>query len=330
MKNFLNTAIALLLAGNASAVGDANLLFTPNLSSVGVGDLVEIVLWAAAEDDTPTEIGALDVVLIYDPTVLKLLGSDESNAGYTWFATGFLPDPDNINADIADGDAIYTALAQITLPATAPMAPGLHVTTLQFQALANSPGTTVSIAPTMGSFAVTQVLDFFTPGLDITGDISTTAEIVIGDVPTNYCGGNPAACPCANDGGPGEGCRTSTGSGAVIAATGSTSLALDDLILTVSGVPAFQFGVQYMGQGQIQFPFGDGLRCVGAAGGSLVRFPVTSSGPTGTIALGPGFMGSTVISAGSTWNFQGWFRDPTGPCGFAFNLSNAISVPVQP
>ncbi|MFT4542387.1 MAG: hypothetical protein ACI841_001516 [Planctomycetota bacterium] len=35
---------------------------------------------------------------------------------------------------------------------------------------------------------------------------------------------------------------------------------------------------------------------------------------------------SGQIVAGATWNFQGWFRDPAGPCGFAFKLTNALSV----
>jgi hypothetical protein len=29
---------------------------------------------------------------------------------------------------------------------------------------------------------------------------------------------------------------------------------------------------------------------------------------------------------GTTWYFQGWFRDPAGPCGLRLNFSNALSV----
>ncbi len=36
------------------------------------------------------------------------------------------------------------------------------------------------------------------------------------------------------------------------------------------------------------------------------------------------------IDAGETWYFQGWYRDPMGPCGTAFNLSNAIAVTFAP
>ena len=54
--------------------------------------------------------------------------------------------------------------------------------------------------------------------------------------------------------------------------------------------------------------------------------------------LGPGIVAHTLanfpasgqINSGDTWNFQFWYRDPTGPCGFAFNLSNAVSVTIAP
>jgi hypothetical protein len=94
-----------------------------------------------------------------------------------------------------------------------------------------------------------------------------------------------------------------------------------------------------MGAGQLALAFGDGLRCVGAGGAGIFRyFPVQSSGPIGVLALGPGivahsqarFPAAGRIDPGDTWNFQTWFRDPTGPCGFAFNLSNAVAVTFSP
>ena len=32
------------------------------------------------------------------------------------------------------------------------------------------------------------------------------------------------------------------------------------------------------------------------------------------------------IVPGATWNFQGWYRDPAGPCGTGFNLTNGTSI----
>ena len=36
------------------------------------------------------------------------------------------------------------------------------------------------------------------------------------------------------------------------------------------------------------------------------------------------------IAAGQTWNYQCWYRNPFGPCGSNFNLSNALQVTFQP
>jgi len=93
-----------------------------------------------------------------------------------------------------------------------------------------------------------------------------------------------------------------------------------------------------MGGSAIELPFGDGKRCVGAGGIGIFRYlPPAFSGPTGTITLGPGialrsqsFAASGRIDAGETWYFQGWFRDPVGPCATAFNLTNGLAVTFAP
>ncbi len=36
------------------------------------------------------------------------------------------------------------------------------------------------------------------------------------------------------------------------------------------------------------------------------------------------------VVPGATLNFQAWFRDPGGPCGHAFNLSNALAITFAP
>jgi hypothetical protein len=106
----------------------------------------------------------------------------------------------------------------------------------------------------------------------------------------------------------------------------------DDLALTISNMGASQFGLVYMGAGQVTLPFGDGLRCVGS--GPVYRFGVRQSDAEGHLIEGPGIVAystanfpvSAHITAGQTWHFQGWYRDPNGPCGSGFNLSNALSV----
>lgn len=143
------------------------------------------------------------------------------------------------------------------------------------------------------------------------------------------------SCPCANDD-PDAGCGNAgddgdEGTGALLEGFGSADLLLDDLTLRASGIRPGAHGLIYMGARSTPRPFGDGQRCVGGAGGGTFRFPVRRSGDDGTfletgiIARSQGF-GGGAIGAGSTWNFQAWYRDPQGPCASGFNLTSAIPV----
>jgi hypothetical protein len=91
-----------------------------------------------------------------------------------------------------------------------------------------------------------------------------------------------------------------------------------------------------MGAAAPQVPFGDGLFCAGSGGYGVKRFPVFNSGPNGTaeladiVAFSQKWSGPAQISAGFTWNFQIWYRDPVGPCGGTINTSNAYSVTFVP
>ena len=113
--------------------------------------------------------------------------------------------------------------------------------------------------------------------------------------------------------------------------SGSGSGVLDDLQLSVTSAPAGVFGLTCAGRLQARTPLGDGFLCLDPAGG-LQRLPLQVSGTDGTFAFGPGLVdqsqswGGGAIAAGTTWNFQCWFRDVDGPCGNGSNLSNAVSV----
>jgi hypothetical protein len=150
--------------------------------------------------------------------------------------------------------------------------------------------------------------------------------------PIEYCHCDVASGPpCGNDDAD-SGCRNSTGVGANLSITGLPSVILDTLKITATELPLNQNGIFFMGPTQTSAtPFGDSLKCVG---GQLFRyFPVQNSGGSGTIALGPGIVAKSQtfalaghIDSGETWNFQAWFRDPMGPCGNAFSVSEAMSV----
>lgn len=142
--------------------------------------------------------------------------------------------------------------------------------------------------------------------------------------------GSLAPCPCGNDGPAGAGCLNSIGTGALLDAHGSTSVGLDDLNLTIYDMPTQHLGLIYMGTALASNPFvfGDGLRC---ASGVLTRFAPQSSGAAGTFTLStPAASSNGKIQPGTTWVFQGWYRDPTGPCGGGTNQSNALRVQFVP
>ena len=81
----------------------------------------------------------------------------------------------------------------------------------------------------------------------------------------------------------------------------------------------------------------DALRCVSAGEVGLRRFAPQTVDAGGAVRLGPGIVAATstfppaarVVACSSYW-FQCWYRDPAGPCGAGFNLSNGLEVRFVP
>jgi len=136
------------------------------------------------------------------------------------------------------------------------------------------------------------------------------------------CGDFVDISPCGNAT-VGEGCWNSTGVGAILVAQGCFSVSNDDVVLSVEQLPHNQFGIVFASYSSSsgQPTFGDGVLCMDAP---YLRFPVHSSGPLGVFSEGPGIAQFAGIQPGDQILFQGWFRDPAGPCGSGFNLSSAI------
>lgn len=155
---------------------------------------------------------------------------------------------------------------------------------------------------------------------------------------TPYCFG--IGCPCNNDD-PNAGCANSSGVGSLLSAAGTTSVVTDDLVLILDHLPSSAFGIVYVGPNAVSVPFGDGLRCVHpgppgpSPGTGFLRFPIRNAGPDGKFFEGPGLVAYSEqhfpvpFLAGSTWHFQGYYRDPTGPCASTFNLTNALTIDFQ-
>lgn len=159
-----------------SLKADVNLEWRPATQLARVNSVVEIGLYAVYTGSGTSGITAMDVLPIWDPAVLELLGA-LNNGPYTWLYAGsnfFPPDSglDGLNNTWTDGNAKFTALAQFQTPAQATLA-GLKVATFQFRALAPSSGTTLTIAPTMGNFSRTVVYGSASPGQEITGTLGS-------------------------------------------------------------------------------------------------------------------------------------------------------------
>ncbi|MCA8978488.1 MAG: PQQ-dependent sugar dehydrogenase [Planctomycetes bacterium] len=136
------------------------------------------------------------------------------------------------------------------------------------------------------------------------------------DPGVNYCPSSP----------------NSAGSGALITTGGCRSVAMNNLVLSVSGAPANQFGIFFYGPQQTAVPFGQGTLCVTGSNGVFRLKPAILTSPGGTasraldLTVQPANGGPGGITAGSSWNFQFWYRDP----GFGFNLSDAVWVHFEP
>jgi hypothetical protein len=161
----------------------------------------------------------------------------------------------------------------------------------------------------------------------------TTGQVTIGEYLAGGTLNADAKVPDGNACGTSMFCSTapnSFGAGELISASGSTSVTANNMSLTtIAGVPG-EFGLFYYGTTAINTLFGDGFRCVG---GLTTRLnpPQTSDvfGDT-TRPLdfnsAPMNAGSGMITPGSTWYFQHWYRDPGGSGGSGFNLSAGISA----
>ncbi|MFT5430191.1 MAG: hypothetical protein ACI9OJ_000864, partial [Myxococcota bacterium] len=119
----------------------------------------------------------------------------------------------------------------------------------------------------------------------------------------------------------------STGAGATMGLAGSTSISQNDFVLIANECPPNKNGIFFYGPLQYQAPFGDGIRCVF---GQVFRLTIVNSGPQGIAAFPLNYntppQSPGQITTGSRWNFQFWFRDPMGPGGSGFNLSDGLEV----
>lgn len=113
--------------------------------------------------------------------------------------------------------------------------------------------------------------------------------------------------------------------GATIATSGSSSVALNDLVLTALQVPPNQTGLFVHAFDQRLEPLGNGFLCTW--GSAVFVGPPMSANSAGVLTRAIDLTGPAgyMIAPGVTRNFQLWYRDPNGgPSGF--NLSDGLEV----
>ena len=161
--------------------------------------------------------------------------------------------------------------------------------------------------------------------------VPDTCEVGIG---TQYGFCTLPLSPCGNAF-PTGGCLNAAGTGAILSGLGSTSVTLDSLVLTTTGMNPLGFALTFMGTAPHPgAATQNGFVC---ATGVNYRFPPYATG-TGTGSLGPGIATLSValnpppghINAGTTWYFQTWYRDVGGPCASFSNFSNGLVVTFTP
>jgi len=152
-----------------------------------------------------------------------------------------------------------------------------------------------------------------------------------GETGTSFCSGDGsgATCPCGNPGAAGHGCANgSFPAGALLAASGSASVANDTVVFHAESSVPGQPGLFFQGDNAIMggagIPFGDGLRCVG---GNVIRLEIVTADGGGQATSTVPVAATGHVAPGDVKRYQWWYRDPAGsPCGAGFNLSNGLEI----
>lgn len=159
-----------------------DLQWRPARQETDVGALVRVSLFAVSDSEQNQAVGAVQVVLGWDPSRLMLIdhidpcdGDECPPSAFAWTTSGF-PVAEALNEEFDDGDAVYQAIGKFLTSTPALATPeGLHVTTFRFRTL-RSGSAELRMVESFGETTRTMVISDV-PGLIVTGVLGPPAEI---------------------------------------------------------------------------------------------------------------------------------------------------------
>ncbi len=160
----------------AAAYAEVDLEWRPEGSDFRVGQKVRVGFYAVADNGGGNEkFSQIQAIVVWDAHYLKLLRV-HNNGPYRWLFSGFPDDSalDGLNNTFDDGNAYYQAWRGFGPPPEA-TPNGLLVTTMEFEALAATQRTEITLVPDSGEFSRTVVFDDEIPGYDIAGDLGSVS-----------------------------------------------------------------------------------------------------------------------------------------------------------
>ncbi|RKY19439.1 MAG: hypothetical protein DRQ55_10595 [Planctomycetota bacterium] len=271
-----------------------DLPLSPAEQTAVVNQVISFDLHAHA--DSAQSITAIDAILSWDPNRLELLGATAGD--FPVFVAGFLPDPDGINTDLTDGDALYTALAPPATPATAP--PDILVASFQFRVITSA---CVTLLPSMGVFGRTRVIGTV-PGVEITGVLTDAVNVEVPGAWVDLYGG-----------------IAGTGGLMPVIVGEGILLPCDPVSLTLTDGPPNSTAYLLVALTAINLPFKGGV-IVPDLDTILLALPTDAFG--GLFVSGPWPPG---IPPGITTYVQCWFQDAGAIHGFSASDAIAGTTP---